>query len=149
MEESQALDKDVENNSKEVEDLKLENIFLVERAKEIDELKSAVAKLAAEAKENLSFKEKYKELCDVETYLTKQVSTAETIARQKDKKLKESENKINTLTEAVKDMEAKLEEQEQNKLYLDQLLAMLKDRDPTLLHVINTSLASSEQEEWC
>ena len=45
-------------------------------------------------------------------------------------------------TEAVKDMEAKLEEQEQNKLYLDQLLAMLKDRDPTLLHVINTSLAS-------
>lgn len=149
LEESQAQDKDVENNSKEVEDLKLENIFLVERAKEIDELKSAVAKLAAEAKENLSFKEKYKELCDVETYLTKQVSTAETIARQKDKKLKESENKINTLTEAVKDMEAKLEEQEQNKLYLDQLLAMLKDRDPTLLHVINTSLASSEQEEWC
>lgn len=45
-------------------------------------------------------------------------------------------------TEAVKDMEAKLEEHEQNKLYLDQLLAMLKDRDPTLLHVINTSLAS-------
>ena len=45
-------------------------------------------------------------------------------------------------TEAVKDMEAKLEEQEQNKLYLDQLLAMLKDRDPTLLHVINSSLAS-------
>ena len=44
-------------------------------------------------------------------------------------------------TEAVKDMEAKLEEQEQNKLYLDQLLAMLKDRDPTLLHVINSSLA--------
>ena len=45
-------------------------------------------------------------------------------------------------TEAVKDMEAKLEEQEQNKLYLDQLLTMLKDRDPTLLHVINSSLAS-------
>ncbi|XP_027058251.1 uncharacterized protein LOC113685010 isoform X5 [Pocillopora damicornis] len=148
-ERSQAQKKDAENNAKEVEDLKLENIFLVERTKEVDELKSAVAKLAAEAKENESFKQKYKELRDVETYLTKQVSTAETIARQKDKKLKESENKINTLTEAVKDMEAKLEEHEQNKLYLDQLLAMLKDRDPTLLHVINTSLASSEQEEWC
>lgn len=148
-ERNQAQKKDAENNAKEVEDLKLENIFLVERTKEVDELKSAVAKLAAEAKENESFKQKYKELRDVETYLTKQVSTAETIARQKDKKLKESENKINTLTEAVKDMEAKLEEHEQNKLYLDQLLAMLKDRDPTLLHVINTSLASSEQEEWC
>ena len=45
-------------------------------------------------------------------------------------------------TEAVKDMEAKLEEQEQNQHYLDQLLSMLKDRDPTLLHVINSSLAS-------
>lgn len=45
-------------------------------------------------------------------------------------------------TEAVKDMEAKLEEQEQNQHYLDQLLTMLKDRDPTLLHVINSSLAS-------
>ena len=44
--------------------------------------------------------------------------------------------------EAVKDMEAKLEEHEQNQHYLDQLLAMLKDRDPTLLHLINTSLAS-------
>ena len=30
-------------------------------------------------------------------YLTKQVNASETIARQKDKKLKESENKINTL----------------------------------------------------
>lgn len=39
-------------------------------------------------------------------------------------------------------MEAKLEEQEQNRHYLDQLLSMLKDRDPTLLHVINSSLAS-------
>jgi len=138
-----------ENSAKEVEDLKLENIFLVERTKEVDELKSTVTKLTADAKENESFKQKYKELCDVESYLTKQVNAAETIARQKDKKLKESENKINTLTEAVKDMEAKLEEQEQNKLYLDQLLAMLKDRDPTLLHVINSSLAQSEPEEWC
>lgn len=30
-------------------------------------------------------------------YLSKQVNAAETIARQKDKKLKEAENKINTL----------------------------------------------------
>ena len=44
-------------------------------------------------------------------------------------------------TEAVKDMEAKLEEHEQNRIYLNQLLSMLRDRDPTLLHVINTSLA--------
>ena len=50
-------------------------------------------------------------------------------------------------TEAVKDMEAKLEEQEQNRHYLDQLLSMLKDRDPTLLHVINTALAS-KYELW-
>ena len=50
-------------------------------------------------------------------------------------------------TEAVKDMEAKLEEQEQNQHYLDQLLTMLKDRDPTLLHVINSSLAS-KYESW-
>ncbi|XP_015773506.1 PREDICTED: uncharacterized protein LOC107351721, partial [Acropora digitifera] len=129
-------------SQKEGEDLKLENIFLVERTREVEELKASVAKFAAEARENESFKQKYKELRDVESYLTKQVNTAETIARQKDKKLKESENKINTLTEAVKDMEAKLEEQEQNQHYLDQLLTMLKDRDPTLLHVINSSLAS-------
>ena len=45
-------------------------------------------------------------------------------------------------TEAMKDMEAKLEEQEQNRLYLDQLLSMLKDRDPGLLHLMNSSLAS-------
>ena len=44
-------------------------------------------------------------------------------------------------TESVKDMEAKLEEHEQNRIYLNQLLSMLRDRDPTLLHVINTSLA--------
>ncbi|XP_029207485.2 centrosomal protein of 290 kDa-like isoform X4 [Acropora millepora] len=136
-------------SQKEGEDLKLENIFLVERTREVEELKASVAKFAAEARENESFKQKYKELRDVESYLTKQVNTAETIARQKDKKLKESENKINTLTEAVKDMEAKLEEQEQNQHYLDQLLTMLKDRDPTLLHVINSSLASNEPEEWC
>ena len=66
-ERSQAQKKDAENNAKEVEDLKLENIFLVERTKEVDELKLAVAKLAAEAKENESFKQKYKELRDVET----------------------------------------------------------------------------------
>lgn len=137
------------DNAKEVEDLKLENIVLVEKTKEVEELKSAMTKLAAEVRENESFKQKYKELRDVESYLTKQVNTAETIVRQKDKKLKESENKINTLTEAVKDMEAKLEEQEQNRQYLDQLLSMLKDRDPTLLHVINSSLAQNEPEEWC
>jgi len=34
-------------------------------------------------------------------YLTKQVNAAETIARQKDKKLKESENKINTLVSST------------------------------------------------
>ena len=56
-----------ENSAKEVEDLKLENIFLVERTKEVDELKSTVAKLAAEMKENESFKQKYKELRDVES----------------------------------------------------------------------------------
>jgi len=149
LENAEKCEANTDTSSKEVEDLKLENIFLVERTKEVDELKSAVARLAAEAKENESFKQKYKELRDAESYLTKQLNAAETIVRQKDKKLKESENKINTLTEAVKDMEAKLEEQEQNQHYLDQLLSMLKDRDPTLLHVINSSLASNEPEEWC
>lgn len=149
LEKNQNSEEQKDISGKEGEDLKLENIFLVERTKEIEDLRASVAKLSAEVRENESFKQKYKELRDVESYLTKQINTTETIARQKDKKLKESENKINTLTEAVKDMEAKLEEQEQNQHYLDQLLTMLKDRDPTLLHVINSSLASNEPEEWC
>lgn len=54
-------------SEKEGEDLKLENIFLVERTREVEELKASVAKLAAEARENESFKQKYKELRDVES----------------------------------------------------------------------------------
>lgn len=46
----------MENNVKEVEDLKFENIFLVERMKEVDELKLVVVKLVVEVKENEFFK---------------------------------------------------------------------------------------------
>ena len=45
-------------------------------------------------------------------------------------------------TQLVKDMEAKLEEQEQHRAYLDQLLPILKQRDPSLLNLMNSSLVS-------
>ena len=42
----------------------------------------------------------------------------------------------------MKDTQARLEEQEQNKVYLDKILAVIKDRDPVLLQAITSSLAS-------
>lgn len=56
-----------QDNSKEVEELKLENITLVEKNKDVAHLRDAVSKLTAEVKENQSFRQKYKELRDVES----------------------------------------------------------------------------------
>ena len=42
----------------------------------------------------------------------------------------------------MKDTQARLEEHEQNKVYMDKILAFIKERDPVLLQTITSSLAS-------
>lgn len=42
----------------------------------------------------------------------------------------------------MKDTQARLEEHEQNKVYMDKILAFIKEREPVLLQTITSSLAS-------
>ncbi|KAK3730807.1 hypothetical protein QZH41_001163 [Actinostola sp. cb2023] len=122
----------------ETDRLRKENRTLTEKVNELEEVRRSVE--INEIKEGDALRQKLLRMQDVEKSMTKELNTKEAILQQKDGKIEEMEKKIRAMTDAMKKMEAKFRDQNEQRENLTRLLTIIKDKDPSLLKTLHRSI---------
>ncbi|XP_031557349.1 uncharacterized protein LOC116293984 [Actinia tenebrosa] len=152
---------------READQLRKENRSLREKVNELEDVRTHVKTLRKEIQEGEVLRENLLKVQGTEKSLTKELKSKEALLKQKEEKCEQQEKKIRHMTDAMKKMETKFQEQDQQRETLSRLLNIIKETDPGLLKTLHKSLHTSdtqpqqqpgegeqdeedeEDEEWC
>ncbi|XP_028396698.1 uncharacterized protein LOC114520591 [Dendronephthya gigantea] len=143
---------------KRVSDREYEILIMKEEKKElcvkmksfesnVETLREEMKKKDAEHEEAIAEIERQTAIKDES--LSVMVSNLEELVNERDMRIKQLKNQIALSGTPQSELEAREHEYEQNKAYLKHLIALVREKDPTILDGLNKSLSSRDSEDWC
>mgnify|MGYP002803518216 CR=1 FL=1 len=113
----------------------------------VETLREELKKKDTEHEEAIAEMEKQSVIKDES--LSVMVSNLEELVNERDMRIKQLKKQIALSGAPQSELEAKEHEYEQNKVYLKHLIALVREKDPSILDGLNKTLSSKDSDDWC